>query len=210
MNKKIFYEHYKALVSSGNLWYTEISTDTQYRFDYHEFYETLYIDFQAAQSRTDWFMAFWFWRLRLPFGKRMSAHAGFRKKYLSIRKYIHTAIKTYNPKKIVLRGYSKGGAISSICFYDIIHSFPSKEIEVFSYGAPRVFPWRINKELFIGFNRIVMPGDLVTNLPPIIFGYTHIGKKYNIIDTWNFPLPKYHNDNLYLETLKEESELVNK
>lgn len=210
MNKRIIhYIEYKNLTSSTGIpWHTETSTDTQYRFTFEEDTRTLYIDFQSARSTKDWIMAFFFWKREASFYP-IRIHAGFLKKYESIRSAIRKEIYERLPKEIILRGYSKGGTMASMAYLDICKlnktfEYPFK-LQAYVYGNPRIYERKISKERpFTYLDRIKNRGDIVTNLPPWLFNYTHVGQEY-LIGDGKLPLPKHHNDKLYLKNLEKEA-----
>jgi hypothetical protein len=128
------------------------------------------------------------------------AHSGFIRGYKSVNDYILTACS--GMKQVEVRGYSLGAAYASLCFEDIKFNFPEMDLFGFIFGSPRVF-WMPPKELksrFNGLFSIAHQRDPVFLVPPVIFGYQHIGSIYKVGDK-GFPLPKYHMMDSYSKTL---------
>jgi len=147
---------------------------------------TLYITFRGSDSPKDWQTNLYFRRLVIPYGNTKSKirmHAGFIYAYNNdrVRPQLHSAAK--NTDKIVISGHSLGAALSIVCAVDIQYNFPEKDIEVYAYGGPRVgnlaFIRSYNKRVFKTF-RVENGNDIVTKLPPAIFGYRHAGIKVHV------------------------------
>ncbi len=190
------FDYWKLLTGPGK-WWTEESTDTQYRF--HGKGDELHIHFQAASSKIDWRMAFWFILVRMRYLPRGRAHAGFLKKWTSIANDV--VIRAAHYKTIKLYGYSKGGAIATLAYLYFKECFPEKEVEAVIFGNPRVISWNIKTDEF-NIVRVVNSGDLVCNLPPFLFGYKHIGSRIRM-GKWRIPAPWHHGDWRYRQRLEE-------
>ncbi len=147
-------------------------------------------------------MSFMFWKVW--FVKRTRAHAGFVKKFRSIFPIIAKRIDKWEDNrwdgtgKIIFRGYSKGGALATLAYITFAHMEPNTELICF--GNPRVVSRNPIKDLDVV--RAYLPGDIVTNLPPWLFGYRHVGEKTRL-GKWRLPLPKWHADWRYEETLRK-------
>ena len=103
------------------------------------------------------------------------------------------------PKKMILSGFSKGGAHSAI-----IHDYFRSRFEVYTVnaGSPRAFS-DITKDFSDSFKttfkRYHFITDLVPHLPFSILGFRHIGKSLNI--GWFNPF-KAHNLDNYIQRIK--------
>ncbi len=111
-------------------------------------------------------------------------HRGFLKSYTEAK--IFDAISKYitdEIKDIELTGHSYGGALALICAADLLCHFPDKNYDVVVFGAPR-----IGNRAFAKFYNSHLPytvriengNDIITKLPPPIFGYRHVGEKFHI------------------------------
>lgn len=152
---------------------------------------TLYIYFECSNGSTDWKNNFDF--PAKPY-KRMGravwfAHRGFLRVWKSIEPYLEQYIKDNTVKKVVTVGYSHGAALAVLCHEYIWYNRPDlrDSIEGYGFGCPRVF-WGIKtkslKKRWEKFMVIRNIDDIVTHIPPLLFGFSHvgtivkIGKKY--------------------------------
>ena len=166
--------------------------------------------FDGSNDKIDWIYDFKFWHKKIPYegaSKKIKVHTGFIDSYRLVRPWVHAKIEKYD--KIIISGFSLGGAIATLCALDIKYNFENKEIILITAGSPRVG----NKFFVESFNkreiktyRLVYGNDIVAKLPPIWFGYKHIikdiclnygGSTFNKI----FGDPKEHNLSLYTGNL---------
>ena len=116
--------------------------------------------------------------------KRIKIHRGFLSAYLSegIAKRIHSYI-TDEIKEIFICGHSYGGALSLICAYELNCYFPHINFHTIVFGCPRTgnraFAQNFNK-LLPDTVRIENGNDIITKLPPPVFGYRHVGRVIHI------------------------------
>ena len=110
-------------------------------------------------------------------------HSGFLKVWKSIEPYVEFEIKNPKIENIKIIGYSHGAAIAQLCYEYAKFHRPGINIEGVGFGAPRVFWGPAPKELkerskdFI----IVRNGnDIVTHVPPQLFGFRHLGQVLKI------------------------------
>ncbi len=159
--------------------------------------DVLYIYFEASDGKEDW-------KSNLDFPARpykgmkkgaWSAHRGFARVWKSAERYISDLIFDLNIKKIVTVGFSHGAAIAVLCHEYIWFNRPDLRctIEGYGFGCPRVFWGKMSDELSLRWERFTVIrniNDLVTHLPPAIFGFSHVGQmleigerdKYSMID----------------------------
>jgi triacylglycerol lipase len=165
-------------------WRTEKTTDTQWKIDTKG--DTLYIAFQGSVSKLDWKQNFRFWTK--PYKQqdfKWYAHSGFTEKWKAIEDKILTIVKSENPNNIVVFGFSQGAGIAVLCHESIWYNFPylRKNLFTLTCGGPRVI-WAWNKKKldirFTNLVRVVSTGDLVTKIPPVIFGYFHVGESITL------------------------------
>lgn len=175
--------------------YTQVENEADYALE--RIGSTLYIFFECSDGATDWKNNFDF--PAKPY-KRMGttiwfAHRGFLKVWKTIEDYIADSIKDESVKKIVIVGYSHGAAIAALCHEYVWYNRPDLRdtLEGYGFGCPRVFWGFRTKKLrqrWERFKVIRNINDIVTHVPPAIFGFSHIGKmieigergKYNMID----------------------------
>lgn len=148
---------------------------------------TLYISFRGSDSKQDWANNLMFWKKTLPYGNEDSAikvHAGFIQAYKEecVRDFLHSLVQG-DVGRLSISGHSLGAAMAVLCAVDMQYNFPAQDIEVFLFGCPRVgnkaFAQSYNKRVFKTL-RVENGNDIVTKLPPALFGYRHVGAKLHI------------------------------
>jgi acetyl esterase/lipase len=98
---------------------------------------------------------------------------------MSVRRIILQELVDSNPKEIILVGHSAGGAMASLAFIDIKHLYPDTPLNAVTFGMLRVFNaegdrwYSTYRDNFI---RVVNGRDPIPNMPPVLFGYRHIGR----------------------------------
>lgn len=147
--------------------------------------ETIYLFFEWSDGKEDWISNFNF--PASPY-KRMdekwACHRGFLKVWKSMRDDIEMQVSTIckesSIKNIVCVGYSHGAAIALLATEDMAYIYGSTvNVMGYGFGCPRVC-WgkipRAVKNRLAGFRAIQNYGDIVTHVPPAIFGYRHINQ----------------------------------
>ena len=139
---------------------------------------TLLIFFEWSNGKLDWRHNFNFPAKPYRDMKNLwFCHRGFLKVWKSIEPYIADDINNPAFKRIEIVGYSHGGAIAQLCHEYVKFNRPDVEVVGFGLGAPRVF-WgvcrRSVKERFKDFVVIRNGRDIVTHLPPVLFGFHHV------------------------------------
>lgn len=120
-------------------------------------------------------------------------HSGFLRGYLSVASEVKEIVRQIvgeesNRWEILFTGHSLGGALTTLCAYDIAKMEECKEeklfssIDVYNYGSPMVggeaFTSEFN-ELVPNCWRIVNENDAVCRLPRFL-GYGHVGGKVTL------------------------------
>lgn len=84
-------------------------------------------------------------------------------------------------KKIYLTGHSLGGALASLCAFDLRSKFrelDENSIESYTFGSPRVgnigFSLAYNRKIPCTY-RFVNNDDIVPSIPQVLFLYRHVG-----------------------------------
>ena len=181
--------------------------------------DTLYLLFQWSKGFWDWVHNFLF--PAKPY-KRMSClwfcHRGFLKVWKAMRDEIEAYVKetlSKNPdvKNIVCIGYSHGGALALLATEDMefLHG-DNCSIYGYGFGAPRVLWGRVPKEVkqrlknFITIRNIP---DIVTHVPPEIFGFHNAGKMLKIggMNRKYGVFMSHHQDNYIKELEKYDKEI---
>lgn len=171
---------------------------------------TLYIYLESSNGSDDWKNNFDF--PAKPY-KRMNekiwfAHRGFMRVFKSVEAHIAGAVADLSIKKIVTVGYSHGAALAVLCHEYVWYNRPDLrgEIEGYGFASPRVV-WGIPpKERWERFTVIRNINDIVTRVPPRIFGYTHVGTMLKIGKRGRYTAIDAHRaENIMTELLDYES-----
>lgn len=170
------------------------------------------IAFRGTDSKINWISNFCFEKKIIPYGNSDSnirVHRGFLENYKSIRQTIHKMIP-HNSCKITVTGHSLGAALAVLCAIDLQYNFENHDIEVYLFGCPRVgnaaFAKSYNKRIFKTL-RVSNGNDIVTKIPPAIFGFRHVGTEIHIgrlrlphIFSFNQHRPQNYYRNLWHQT----------
>lgn len=171
--------------------------------------DTLYLYFEASNGKEDWKNNFDF--PAKPY-KEMNdtwfVHRGFLRVWKTIEPNLAPFIEDRNIKHIVCVGYSHGAAIAVLAYeYCMFHRPDIKDnIEGYGFGCPRVvwgFLKKRVKERLKGFVVVRNGNDLVTHLPPVLFGFRHVGKKLKIGEGKRYGLIGAHYPDKYVEALMD-------
>lgn len=150
--------------------------DTDYKFV--EQNDTLYIFFKGSDSDYDWKTNFTFTQ---KVYKQFRVHKGFYKEYTDVRNIVLDKCYSKDYKRIIVVGYSLGGAICTLAIEDINYHFPNKEIVGYAFESPRVIKCKKKyKYLWDNLTIIRCNQDIVTHLPPKLFGYSDVGHMLKI------------------------------
>lgn len=160
--------------------------DVQYKLEGGVLY------FQYTASDADWLANFDFPVVPYRDMKhKFYVHRGFLAKWKSVRE----VIRSLDFHTIV--GFSQGAALAALACEDRwFHT--AYEPTAILFGCPR-FLWLPDSSArlaFCGTRRVSLRGDLVTHLPPLIFGYQHVGQEEKI-GPWSIIRPKKHDPEAY-------------
>ena len=167
--------------------------------------ETLKIFFEWSDGATDWKNNFNF--PAKPYRKMKNkwfAHRGFLKVWKSIEPYLAEYINDLTVSKIDIVGYSHGAAVALLCYEYVKFNRPDVEVSGVGFGSPRVFWGFACKEVmkrFEGFIVVRNGRDLVTHVPPLVFGFRHVGELKQIGKSKG--IIRDHTKRRYIEALKE-------
>lgn len=165
--------------------YTTVGRSANYAIKHEN--TTLYIFFQGSDGKNDWknnldFPAKPYRHMDKP---TWFAHRGFARTWKEIEPFLAPEIADKSVKKIVIAGYSHGGALAMLCHEYVWYHRPDlrSTIEGYGFGAPRVFWGRRTAALKARWERFIIVrniNDIVTHLPPAAFGFKHMGKLLKI------------------------------
>ena len=161
--------------------YKEAPGEVSYAFE--SVGKTLYIYLEASNGISDW-------KRNLDFPVKAYradkgvwfAHRGFLSAWKILRPIVLTEVLKQRPSAIVSLGYSHGAALATLCHeYLFYHRFvASNALFGFAFASPRVLWGRVDDRRWERFTVIRNRGDIVTHLPPRIFGFRHVGKMIKI------------------------------
>lgn len=180
---------------------------------------TLYIYFQKSNCAKDWLNNFSFWVK--PYKEMETSwycHGGFLKVWKVIEPRIKEVFDLFYQSKtaitpfdsVVIVGYSHGAAIASIAHEWVWFHYPETRNRLFGigFGCPRIYWnwfWKFGDELrqrWKNFFPVRNSKDLVTHLPPVLFGFRHVNK----ILKFNFnsfgPIKSHYQENYQSESQK--------
>lgn len=132
--------------------------------------DAIVISFQGSSSREDALLDMQFIPKKAD---SLAMHRGFYAAFEYLWPDLEKFLKKYNKEKIILAGHSLGGALAYIASNKIdYHS-------VYTFGAPRVLFGKMPKSVESVY-RFVNCSDIVSTVPPAIFGFRHVGDLYFI------------------------------
>jgi hypothetical protein len=177
---------------------------------------TIYIYFEESDSWGDWMSNFDFPAKSYKNGNNVwHCHRGFLRVWKTMREDIEndviSIIENHSEqpvKNIICAGYSHGAALCGLCVEDMEYLFAGKyDINVygFGFGCPR-FTWgklpTEVKDRFRHFYAFRNDKDIVTHVPPKIFGYGHGKNKiFKIKSRIKYGLTGAHYPIAYLDEL---------
>lgn len=203
-----------------NASYVLTENDGNFAVEYRD--DTMYIMFQETSTKTDWKNNFDF--PAVPYKDmdiKWKCHRGFLRVWKSIKPYLKQRILDTDIKHIYVLGYSMGAALAVFCHEYVWFNRPDLRengLEGFGFGCPRVYFGRMKKALknrWKHFHIIRNGNDLVTHVPPAIFGYRHVNKVYKLknktmlhtftkVKSINAHFAQNYSDSLMEETISGE------
>ena len=143
--------------------------------------DTLYLFFEWSDEKEDWINNFDFpAKPYKDMGTTWYCHRGFLKVWKSIEPYLKDAVMDETIKQVIIVGYSHGAAIATLCHEYVWFNRPDLRDKLVGYGfgCPRCFwGWTISEELkerWANFHPVRNLNDLVTYVPPVLFGFRHV------------------------------------
>lgn len=168
----------------------------------------LYVYFQDSDGCGDWKTNLDFPAVFCKNGTEggFYAHRGFVRAWGYAEKYVSEMIKDFDGQ-IVCTGYSHGGALALLCHGYIWQASPvhRERLQGFGFGAPRVL-WGVKtegiKKTWENFTVIRNTDDIVTHLPPAVFGFFHTDKMLEIGQRGKYTATDAHRSENILTELK--------
>lgn len=204
---KNFYDLYSLFFRTLKADYTQLKENAA-SFSIQRCGDALYLFFEKSNGATDW-------RNNLDFPAKpyremkdlWFVHRGFLRVFKSIEPHIAPIVSDQNVKGIVICGYSHGAALALLAHEYCVFHRPdiAKEIVGFGFGCPRVVWGKLNERLKVRFEQFTVirnDTDLVTHLPPKLFGFRHVGKMIYIGEGRGYGFIDSHRPENYLSELK--------
>lgn len=146
--------------------------------------DTLRLFFEGSNGKVDWANNFDFpAKPYRDMPDRWYAHRGFLRVWKAIEPHLEAMIADPTVRTIYVVGYSHGAAVALLCHEYCRFHRPDVAVIGVGYGAPRVVwgpvPENV-RQRFRGFYVIRNGHDLVTHLPPALFGFRHVGHMIKI------------------------------
>lgn len=174
---------------------------------------TIYLLFEWSNGSEDWRNNFDF--PAVPY-KRMESkwrcHRGFLRVWKSMRDEIDKQIAeilSQHPEidTIICVGYSHGGALCLLATEEMEYLHGNKcTVSGYGFGAPRVIwgivPKDVKKRL-ANYHLVRNSGDIVTHVPPLLFGFRTIGKKDIIGKFCRYSPIKAHYASAYIAEMQK-------
>lgn len=191
-----------------NVGYTTIpGSEASFYFDVVG--KRLNIFFECSNGKVDWKNNFDFpAKAYREMENKWYVHRGFLRVWKSAREYLKSKILNPNVNEIVITGYSHGAALALLCHeYCVFHRPEIKNnIRGYGFGCPRVVFGILGEAVrgrFKQFYVIRNCRDIVTHIPPKIFGFRHVGNMIHIGKDAKYGLIDSHRPENYLEQLEK-------
>ncbi len=169
--------------------------------------DTLTIRFEWSNGKTDWRNNFDFpAKPYRDMENKWYAHRGFLRVWKAIEPHLVSAIRNPDVKVIDIAGYSHGAAIALLCHEYCKFNRPDCVVSGIGFGCPRVvwgFMRKAVKRRFNGFLVIRNKRDIVTRVPPAIFGYRHPSALLKLNDGVPCNSIDAHRPEEYIKALKK-------
>ncbi len=190
--------------------YRHTSVGGDYALEYDLRSRRLYVLFEWSDGMEDWHNNLTFFSKTVnpkdPKEEQWRCHRGFLKVWSAMKEEIETLAFKYiqydRVKEICCVGYSHGAALALLateCFY----RRTSVSVIGYGFGCPRVIkgsiPNRLERRLS-HFHTIRNDSDLVTHLPPSIFGFHHINLEV-VGEKGKYSCIRAHTPQAYLDAL---------
>lgn len=158
--------------------YEQIGDSVNYAFIEKDKRKTLYIYFQGSNSITDWVENFMFTK---KVYKEFRVHRGFFRAYSQVRDLLLNRVYYNEYEKIIVVGYSHGGALCQLAVEDLVYHFPNLNIKGYAFESPRALKVpKKYRERWNSLTTIRNGTDIVTHCPPKLFGFTDLGTMIKI------------------------------
>jgi hypothetical protein len=201
---------YNLFQMTLNVGYTHVENSGDYAIMHDG--EILYIFLECSHGNEDW-------KNNLDFPVKFKlrdddihfrCHRGFLRVWKSMEPYLTRLILDPSVRRIVTVGYSHGAALAVLCHEYVYFHRPDlrTSMEGYGFGCPRVI-WGLRSraltERWCRFTVIRNLDDLVTHLPPALFGYFHVGTRLEIGERGRYsPIDAHRPESILAELRRME------
>lgn len=175
----------------------------------------LTVFFEKSNGLLDWRNNFRFAaRPYHEMGEKWSCHRGFLSVFRAALPYLSPLVADKSVDAVTIVGYSHGAAVAFLFHEYVWFHRPDLRDSLFSYGfgCPRVLHGRLTPSLRVrweNFTVIRNIDDLVTHLPPRLFGYRHTARPFLIGEKGRYNGVDAHRPMSYLQELLWEGDEEN-
>lgn len=173
---------------------------------------TIYLLFECSNGVEDWKNNFSFFKKPYKdMEESWRCHGGFLKVWKSMQDDIESKVARLlidHPEiqHITCIGYSHGAALAVFCTEDMEYWYGKRcEVRGYGFGTPRVIWGKIPESVKFRLRRFVsirnIP-DIVTHLPPMLFGFRNAGTLVKVGKKGKYSLIDAHRPNSYIEELE--------
>lgn len=199
-------EYFKSVLNAKYTHLEEETASFAYEVKEEDGFKSLHIYFECSNGATDWKNNFDFpAKPYRDMEDKWYAHRGFLRVWKVIEPHLKEVIMTPDIRYIHIYGYSHGAAIALLCHEYCKYHRPDINVWGYGFGSPRViwgFPNKRVKERFMGFTVIRNKKDIVTHLPPALFGFRHY--RVRTIGDGSYSCIDAHRPGSYIAELEKE------
>ena len=174
--------------------------------------DTLYLLFECSDGAEDWRNNFDF--PAIPYkhmSKKWRVHRGFLRVWKDMDDIIEDSVEDClfaypEVNKIVCVGYSHGAALSVLATEDMEYLYgDAYDVSGYGFGTPRVL-WgivpKVVKHRLRNFTSVRNIPDIVTHVPPMLFGFRNAGTLVKIGEKGKYSSFKAHRAEAYIDEME--------
>lgn len=186
---------YKIRYAAVPYIYKGFPFEANYEMHYEDKRNVIQINFQATTGNMDWIANFLFIKKYYDSfeweGKKITlkVHNGWAAMYKAMKNQIRDRVSVlmhvYPTAEIEIVGWSLGSGMAQLCAQDIFYNF-GRKVFLYTYGS--VNPWKTNifnrrkikkylRECCYECYNFTNVNDIVTYLPPRLFGFIKIKRR---------------------------------
>ena len=180
-------EYWSCYTCSNNFLYeTKLNKNSELViFGYDETYNSIFIGFRGSSNIQNWISDIKIMLIHPYADNSIAVDKGFYKLYDILKPNLMSIISNlamkYNTKDLFITGHSLGGALATICAFDMLyHEFQYNVKYLVTFGSPRIgnvyFSDYFNS-FQIESKRVTHYYDIVPHVPEEFLGYKHISNE---------------------------------